>query len=293
VIAVAMSGFGLTGPSRDHVSYGPTLQALVGFPYLMRHAGGEPAGWGYSWSDMLGGMMAALATLAALWHRDRTGEGQLVDLGQYGNLAALLGPQVFSLLRGEEVAPPGNGSQEGAAVPHGVFRCAAESGREGAVDDDRWLALAVLDDGAWDGLARVLAADGETWARMPGLATLAGRAGARREIETRLARWTRGRRAEDLEQALQAAGVPAALVANGADLAHDPQLAHRGYFATVATPEGGSETFDGIPFVSSNLPGRITAPGPLLGEHTDLVLRDLLGLRQADIAALKGEGVIA
>jgi len=61
----------------------------------------------------------------------------------------------------------------------------------------------------------------------------------------------------------------------------------------VRTPEGGAETFDGIPFVSSVLPGRIDAPGPLLGEHTALVLRDLLGLREADIAALRAEGVIA
>ena len=61
----------------------------------------------------------------------------------------------------------------------------------------------------------------------------------------------------------------------------------------MPTPEGDAVTFDGIPFVSSTLPGRVAAPGPLLGEHTDLVLRDLLGLREADIAALRAEGVIA
>jgi len=293
VIAVAMSGFGLTGPSRDFVSYGPTLQALLGFPYLMRLAGQEPAGWGYSWSDMLGGMMAALATLGALWHRDRTGAGQLVDLGQYGNLAAVLGPATFTLLRGGAVDPPGNGSQEGPAVPHGVFRCAAEVDLAGAIDDDRWIAIAVLDDGAWRRLAGVLAGAGEGWASAPGLATLDGRQSARAEIEQGLSRWARTRNARDLEQQLQAAGVAAGVVANAADLARDVQLAHRGYFETVPTPEGGRETFDGIPFLSSTSPGRVAAPGPLLGEHTDLVLHDLLGLREADLAALRAEGVIA
>ena len=293
VIAVAMSGFGLTGPGRERVSYGPTLQALLGFPFLMRLPGGPPAGWGYSWSDMVGGMMAALATLAALWHRARTGEGQLVDLGQYGSLAALLGPASVALLRGQAVEAPGNASQEGDAVPHGLWRCAPDADGSGAVDDDRWIAIAVLDDDAWRGLASVLARDGEVWTSRAALGTLAGRIAARAEIEARLAAWARTRHAEDLEERLQAAGVPAALVANGADLVRDPQLAQRGYFESVATPEGGRETFDGIPFRSSSLPGRIAAPGPLLGEHTDLVLRDLLGLREADLATLRAEGVIA
>ncbi|MBY0275590.1 CoA transferase [Candidatus Binatia bacterium] len=293
VIAVAMSGFGLTGPGRERVSYGPTLQALLGFPFLMRLPDGPPAGWGYSWSDMLGGMTAALATLAALWHRAQTGEGQLVDVGQYGSLAALLGPATFTLLRGLPVAAPGNASQEGDAVPHGIWRCAADADASGASDDDRWIAIAVLDDDAWQRCAALLAADGETWAVGAGLRTLAGRLEARAEIDDRIGRWTRGQRAEDVEARLQAAGVPAGLVANGADLARDPQLAARGYFARAETPEGGHETFDGIPFRCSERPGRIAAPGPLLGEHTDLVLRDLLGLRDADLAALRAEGVIA
>jgi len=293
VIAVAMSGFGLTGPSRDFVSYGPTLQALLGFPYLMRLPGAPPAGWGYSWSDMLGGMMGALATIAALRHRDVTGEGQLVDLGQYGNLAALLGPATFELLRGHAIAPPGNGSQEGDAFPHGLFRCAAEDDPNGAPDDDRWLAIAVLDDTAWHRFATVLAGEGETWASDPALAKLDGRRGARSVLDEHLARWTRTRRAGDLERRLQEAGVPAALVANAADLSDDPQLAHRAYFETVALPEGGTETFDGIPFRTSVAPGRVSGPGPLLGEHTDRILNDLLGLSADEIAALRGEGVIA
>jgi crotonobetainyl-CoA:carnitine CoA-transferase CaiB-like acyl-CoA transferase len=293
VITVAMSGFGLTGPLRDNVSYGPTLQALVGFPYLMRIPGGDPAGWGYSWSDMLGGMMGALATLAALRHRDRTGVGQLVDLGQYGNLASMLGPESLAILAGVDVEPPGNGSQEGPAAPHGVYRCAPEPDGRGGVDDDRWIAIAVLDDAAWRAFASVLAAEGERWALASALATAAGRIAARVELDRSLARWTRARRAGELETTLQAAGVAAGVVANAADLASDPQLAHRRYFETVTTPEAASETFDGIPFVASAMPGRVGGPGPLLGEHTDLVLRDLLGLGEADIASLRAEGVIA
>src|SRR5690606_8170902 len=138
-------------------------------------------------SDMLGGMMGALATLAALWHRGRTGECPLVGLGQYGNLAALLGQEGVNPLRRLALEPPGNGSEEGRAVPHGVYRCAAERGPDGAPDDDRWLAIAVLDDAAWQRLAGVLADDGEAWVRDATLATLDGRLAARAEVEARIA----------------------------------------------------------------------------------------------------------
>ena len=151
----------------------------------------------------------------------------------------------------------------------------------------------MLDDAAWSRFARLLAEDGETWALDPALAEVAGRRAAQASVDQRVAGWSRVRHAAELERRLQAAGVAAGLVANAADLMHDPQLAHRGYFETLAVPEGGHETFDGIPFVSTALPGRVSAPGPLLGEHGDLVLHDLLGLSSDEIAALRAEGVIA
>jgi crotonobetainyl-CoA:carnitine CoA-transferase CaiB-like acyl-CoA transferase len=277
------------------VSYGPTLQALAGFPGLMRHPGSAACGWGYSWSDMAAGMMAALATLAALEQRDRTGIGQWVDLGQYETLVALLGPAVFQALAGEEIAPPGNRSQEGPAVPHGVFRCAPGKRVGGAVDDDRWVAIAVLDDDQWARLARVLGVDGESWALSPTLATLGGRQASEGDVERALERWTRSRPAEEVQARLQAAAVPAALVANAEDLCrHDPQLAARGYFRSARSPEGEELTFDGLPFASlaGEAFGDVLAPGPLLGEHTDVVLRDLAGLSDAELRALRDEGVI-
>jgi crotonobetainyl-CoA:carnitine CoA-transferase CaiB-like acyl-CoA transferase len=292
-VVVHMAGFGHGGPLRDRVSYGPTLQAMVGLPLLMPAADGAPLGWGYSWSDMAAGIATALAVLAALWHRRDSGRGQVIDVSQYETLVALLGPGVLEALAGRPPAIPGNGSQEGEAVPHGVFRCAAApSDGHGAVDDDRWVAIAVADDTEWRRLAGVLARDGEQWAGAEHLATAAGRARARREIEDRLGAWTRARTAAEVERRLQEGGVAAGLVASGADLELDPQLRARGYFAEVPTPEGTREVFDGVPFLSSLAPGRVAAPGPLLGEHTDAVLRDLAGLDAAALAALRAEGAI-
>ncbi|MDG2305777.1 MAG: CoA transferase [Candidatus Binatia bacterium] len=286
-IAVRLTGFGLDGPARDQVSYGPTLQALVGYPHLMRTEGGAAAGWGYSWSDMAAGLMGAFATLAALRHRNRTGEGQVVDLSQFENLVALLGPSVLDLLAGREVEAPANGSQEGARTPQGIYRCASDG-----ADDDRWLALSIADDAMWGRLAAVLARDGEVWAVAQEWSELAQRQARRQEIDARLSGWTRRLRAEDAETRLQEAGVEAALVANGADLAADPQLAARGYFETAAAEGEEEHVFDGIPFLSGRSPGRVAAPGPLCGEHADSVLSELLGLGSAEIQKLRDQEVI-
>ena len=167
-------------------------------------------------------------------------------------------------------------------MPHGIWRCAAETDPAGQPDDDRWLAIAVLDDEAWQ---RCRGARGQMaeWAARPELRTLGGRIAARAEIDVVSPRG-RGRGAEDLEARLQA-GVAAGLVANGADLARDAQL--RGA-QTTSRPSRRRRAAARPSTASRSGPRRrswtVAAPGPLLGEHTDLVLRDLLGLREADLA---------
>ena len=120
IIAVSMSGFGHTGPHKDYVSYGPTLQALSGYTLQMRHPGHEPAGWGYSYADMTGGYSGALAVLMALWHRKQTGQGQFVDLAQFEAISSLVGPGLLDILNNRTPSQPvGNRSQEAPSAPHG------------------------------------------------------------------------------------------------------------------------------------------------------------------------------
>ncbi len=283
VISVRMTGFGLTGPARDHVSYGPTLQALAGYTLLMAEPGGAPAGFGYSYADLAAGNLAALAVLAALWQRRRTGRGQCVDLSQLEVLASLVGPELLArALDGRTSTATGNASPEGPAAPHGVYPCAG---------DDRWLAITVFDDEDW---RRFAAALGDPpWTRDPRFATRAGRAAHAAEIDRHVAAWTRTQDADAAMAALQRAGVAAGRVADARDLcARDPQLAARGHFVAVPTPEGRTVRLDGPPFLLSETPAAVAGPGPLLGEHTDQVLRDLLGLDEAERAALRAEGVI-
>ena len=290
IIAVSMSGFGHSGPRKDYVSYGPTLQALAGFTLQMRHAEAEPAGWGFSYSDMAGGYTAALAVLTALWHREQTGEGQLVDLSQFEALTALIGPALLeTLFSGSTTAPLGNGSPERPAAPHGVYRC-RDRPDEGPARD-RWCALAVFDEHEWERFVDVLGRP--AWTSDPRFATAASRARHRDVLDARVEEWTRTQSTEAVMQRLQAAGVAAGIVANAEDLCmHDPQLRARGYWATVGTPEGEHVTLDGVPIHLSRTPGSVTRPGPLLGEDTDEVLGQMLGLEETAMAELKGAGVV-
>ena len=284
VIAISMSGFGHSGPYEDYVSYGPTLQALAGYTYLMRHPGGDPAGIGYSYSDIVGGYTAALATLAALRHHRRTGCGQMIDLSQFEASCAVLGPLLLDIVtNGREIDPPGNLSQEGPAAPHGVYRCRGE---------DRWCAIAVFGDEEW---RRFVTAIGTpAWSTDPRFASLDGRLEHRDALDALVQMWTLARTPEEIAERLQGSGVRAGIVADAEDLCvRDAHLRARGYWIRATTPEGAEVVLDGIPYRLDRTPAFAAGPGPLLGEHTTEVLSDLLGSSDAEIAALRVEGVVA
>jgi crotonobetainyl-CoA:carnitine CoA-transferase CaiB-like acyl-CoA transferase len=287
LIAVHMSAFGNGGPLGDHVAYGPTLQAIAGHTARMRHPGGKPAGWGYSFSDMASASYAALAVLLALRHRRRTGESQAVDLSQLEALVSLNGPDLLAASLGVPYEPAlGNRSAERPAAPHGVYRCRDRDGRE------RWCSFCVFDDDEWRGLVGVLG--DPPWAASAELRDAAARLERGPDLDARLASWTATRDADETVEALQGAGVPAAVVADAEDLClHDPQLIARDYWTRVPTPEGGVVTLDGVLPRLSETPGSIASSAPLAGEHTDEILHDLLGLTPTDIGGLRRDRIVA
>ena len=284
IIAVSMSGFGQTGPRRDYVSYGPTLQALVGFTLLMRHPGGEPAGFGFSYSDLVSGYTAALAVLAALWHRRSTGHGQMIDLSQFEASCAVFGPALLDFaVNRRPIEPAGNATQEAPAVPHGIYRCRGQ---------DRWCAIAVFDDDEWQRFVTTIG--NPAWATEPRFESPGDRMRNRDALDRFVETWTRRHTREEVAEQLQRARVRAAAVADAEDICvRDPQLAARGYWVRVKTPEGSEVIMDGVPYRLTRTPAFAAAPGPLLGEHTVEVLHRLLGLTAAQIAALKADHVIA
>jgi crotonobetainyl-CoA:carnitine CoA-transferase CaiB-like acyl-CoA transferase len=282
LIAVSLSGFGASGPLADAVSYGPTLHAQTGCTWHMRHPGGAPAGWGFAFSDMASGYCAALAVLAAVRAREVCGVGCAIDLAQLECLAAIIGPLLGDALRGAPIPDAlGNRSPERAAAPDGVYRCGDDdSGRE------RWCAISVFDDVEWRAFTAAIGFP--SWSNDRRFATLADRLEHRDELDRLVEVWTRARSPEAVMQTLQAAGVAAGLVADARDLATDPHLAARGYWARCSD----GTILDGVLPRLSVTPGAVAAPGPRLGEHTDDVLRELLGMKQSAVDRLRRDAII-
>lgn len=258
LVIVHMSGFGHTGPMRDWVSFGPTLQAQLGFTAHMRHPGGRPAGWGYSYSDMVSGYAAALAAIDALGRRGGRDGGRVVDLSQLEVLAGVVGPALVAAARGNAPDAIGNASQEGVLAPHGVYRC-----RDSAAGGDRWCAIAVAGAQEWEAL---LGVTGIALSNRAELAAAAARLRRAAEIDRAIEGWTRERDPVTAAACLQAAGVPAAAVADASDLIADEHLRERGAWLRVATPEGREVELDATPIRLSLNPAHIRAAGPLLGE---------------------------
>ena len=226
--------------------------------------------------DHIASKMLAAAVLAALEHRRRTGEGQMIEMAQTEAAAYLLGEfYLEGPCTGRPAAPRGNAARY--ACPHGVYPSAGT---------DRWCAIAVVGDDAWERFCGVVG-----WAPEPRLATLAGRLAAAGELDERVTAWTRERTPEEAAELLQAAGVSAMSVQNGDDHRADPHLQARGALVTVEHGEIGPERHAGNPIRLSRTPLAPPRAAPLLGEHTEAVLVEVLGLGREEVARLVDEGV--
>jgi len=280
IIMIALSGYGNSGPEREFVSYGPAQVPLSGMSSLTGYPNWPPMHVGISYGDPTGGLHGAFAVLAALWHRQRTGRGQFIDLSQQETTIAVLPEGVVEFaMNGTQPARDGN--RDHGMAPHGIFRC------EG---DQRWIAISVRDDSEWQRFARAigqpdLAAD-------PSLRTLAGRKANEDRLEAIVAEWTGARSTEAATELLQRAGVPAFGVCNSQELAEDPQLNASGLFVCLDHPEVGRRQHVGIPWRMSDTPCTVRQPAPCLGQHTDQVLRDVLGYSIEKITRLKAELVV-
>jgi crotonobetainyl-CoA:carnitine CoA-transferase CaiB-like acyl-CoA transferase len=277
VVYVASQGYGRGGPLGEVQGFGPMNGAFAGACHLWNHPDAPyPAASSLNHPDHVASKLAVAAVLAALEHRRRTGEGQLIDVSQAESAAFLLGEVYLEApCRGRPAAPPGNAATY--ACPHGVYPCAGE---------DRWVAIAVVGDDAWDRFRRALG-----WPDDAALATLDGRLAQAPVLDARVAEWTRGHTANDVATMLQAAGVSAAPVWNGDDLRADAHLASRGAIVTVEHPEVGPERHAANPIRLSRTPLVTAGASPLLGADTERVLRSWLGLDATAVCRLVDEGI--
>ncbi len=286
IIYVSNCGFGHRGPYSDYKTWGPIVQAMSGLTFLSGRADEEPAGWGYSYMDHTGGMYMAIAILLALVHRERTGEGQWVDMSCTDSGLTLTGTSLLDYtVNGRPARRPGapdsNHSTSPAMAPHAVYPCRG---------DDEWIAIACRDDADWQKIVGVIAA---AWAGDARYAALAGRMAAQDTLAAQLADWTRPQEKWALARALQAAGIPAAAVAKPQErIDDDANTREFGLWPTVTHSKIGQVRVDGLPVHLSKTDWKIERGAPCVGEHTDQVLRELLGLSGDEIAKLRAEGIV-
>jgi len=280
VTMIRMPAFGLDGPWRDRVGFAQTMEQASGMAWLTGQAGGPPL-IPRGVCDPIAGLHAAFAALAALEVREATGYGMQLECTM---VEAALNVAAEALLEasvnGRELRRDGNRGP--GASPQGVYRC---------VGDDEWVALAVLDDTGWQGLAGLL---GEAELAGRGdLATEAGRRAAADELDAAIGAWTAGLTPGEAEARLRQAGVAATRVAAPSDLLNDPQLLARGFWEQVSHPVAGNILTTSLPFRSAG-DGTLSsqAPAPTLGQHNEEILTDILGLSTEQIEVLAERSVI-
>ena len=280
IIMLSLSTMGNTGPWRDYVGFGPTIQAFSSITYLTSFPGKPPSGLGTSYADHIAGLLACLSLLGALEYRRRTGEGQYIDVSQVEAMASLLGDAILEyVVSGKDVEPVGNSST--GAAPHGVYRCQG---------DDRWCAIAVFTDEEWQGFKRALG--NPPWAEAQRFSTLSSRLKNNAELNRLVEGWTKKHTAEEVMALLQEQGVVAGVVQNASDLAKDPQLKERGFFIELDHPELGKTISDAVPIRLSDIPAKYRRAAPVLGQDNDYVYGELLGLSRDELAKLKRQGII-
>jgi len=282
LIMVSMSAMGQTGPWKDYVAFGPTLHALSGLTYLTSFEKDSPMGLGYAYGDSISGLYASLIVLAALEYRERTGQGQYIDLSEYEAICTLMGPTLLDgYLHEKEALPRGNRSNNIPAAPYGCYKC---SGR------NRWCVIAVFSEEEWQSLCKVLG--DPDWTKEEKFSTLLKRRENAEELDAILNQWSSQHAPEQIVNLLQETGVPAGVVQNAEDLARDPQLVARNFFIHLEHPILGSTISDRPPI---RFEDDLTAgwkAAPLLGEDNRYVFIELLGITQEEFSSLIEKGIV-
>ena len=277
LVYCSITGFGQSGPYRDRPGYDFVVQAMGGLMSVTGEPDGEPMKAGVAITDILTGMYAATAVLAALAHRERTGEGQRVDL-------ALLDVQVATLANLAESylvtgrAPDRHGNAHASIVPYQAF-----------ATQDGYLVVAVGNDGQFGRLCEV--AGRPELAAEPRFATNPARVENRAALVPILESLLAARPTQDWVGALERAGVPCGPINDLAQVFDDPHVRSRGLRVEVPHPLAGSLPLVASPMRLSRTPVRYGTP-PLLGQHTREVLGDVLGMGEAEIESLRRERVI-
>jgi benzylsuccinate CoA-transferase BbsF subunit len=271
IISVSMPAFGRTGPRRNMTSYGPGIDAMSGLSHLTGYPDSTPLKPGNYYCDYNAGVHAALAVMAGIYHRRKTGEGQAIEVAMRDGETQLVGEYVLDYaLNGRINQRMAN--RHPMIAPHSIYRCSGE---------DSWIAITATNDAEWTALCEAIGRP--TLATAPEFATAVARKQNEARLDVEIAAWTVTQDHIEAMNLLQRAGVPAGAVLSTGEIARDPQFLYREAFHTITRADGRSIRVSRAGWLAHNS-SIITGRGPEQSEHTETVLRDLLGMTEAEIA---------
>lgn len=280
LVYARISGYGQDGPMAQKPGFASVCEGFSGFRYVNGFPDQAPVRPNLSLGDSLASLHAAFGILMALHHRNKTGvgKGQVVDVALYESMFNMM-EAVVPEYSGAGVVRQPSGTTVTGIVPTNTYRCG----------DGKYVVIGGNGDSIFK---RLMEAIGRAdMAEDPRLATNQGRVEHEAEIDSVLSQWTRSLPSDQVLQCLEEARVPSGPIYNVEDIFADPQYQARGMLETVAV-DGESITIPAIAPKLSHTPGSTEWAGPAVGSHTQEVFGELLGLNEAELAALVEQGVV-
>ena len=299
IIMLSMSGMGQTGPWRDFAALGHTIQAFSGITYLTsfpselaspaacsdgeKSGQSSPLGLGYPYADPVAGLFAVFAILAALEYRNKTGQGQYIDISEYEALCSSLGTAMLDYTVNDNIAgPQGNNPDYGQATPYGCYRCRG---------DDRWCVIAISKEKEWQAFCQILKYP--AWSKEDRFSDFSTRRSYTCELDKLIEQWTTRHTPEQVMKLLQEVGIPVGIVEDAENLTNDPQLMARNFFVQIEHPTLGKTTSDNSPIKLSRTSARIHRAAPLLGQDNEYVYQGLLGMCKEELSQYIEKGTVS
>jgi benzylsuccinate CoA-transferase BbsF subunit len=281
IIVVSLCFAGHTGPLKGTRGYAPIITSLAGLDSVVGYPDERiPCGPRFAYGDHVAALHGALAMLMALIYRNRTGEGQYIDISEWEATTSLLGEPLMEYVMNGRIPGP-RGNRDTVMSPHGYYPCKG---------DGQWVSIAVKTEKEWGNFC--LATGNPLWAEDERFNDRYSRLLNQDALDKLVSQWTAKYTAREVTEILQKAGVAAAPFLISREQYDDPHFNERGLFIKVDHPKSGTETFYGIPLKLSDTPGAVRSSGPMLGQHNEYVFKGVMGLSDDEFNSLREQKVI-